>query len=191
MQIVTFRLEHTGIVTICLQIILQLCIKQQPTEISECAFVKKRKGKKEWKRKERKERNRYRHDSELLIFSERPKCQQAKLKILKIPEETLLVLMLNSTAHLAKNFSWTSKAWPKLKEQHTLSRHTQGKVLAPSESMLKLSLEVQETPAFKIWLLQTSTFHIFLQKKTFWKLLCWFLVLSPSLLREVGWTGLW
>lgn len=57
MQTVTFRLEHTGIVTICLQIILQPCIQQQPTAISECAFVKKGKGKKEKERgkKKRKE----------------------------------------------------------------------------------------------------------------------------------------
>lgn len=48
MQIVTFTLEHTGIVTICLQIIPQLCIQQQPTETSKCAFVKKGKeGRKE------------------------------------------------------------------------------------------------------------------------------------------------
>lgn len=52
MQIVAFRLKHTGIVTICLQIICQLCIQQQPTEISECAFVKKTEGRRTKEQKE-------------------------------------------------------------------------------------------------------------------------------------------
>lgn len=106
MQIVDFRLKHTGTVTICLQIIHQLHIQQQPTETSECAFVKKKmKG---GKRKEQKETG-----TDMILSSNfqwrRPKCQQAKLKILKIPEETLY--SFNSTAHLAKNLTWTSKAW--------------------------------------------------------------------------------
>lgn len=58
------------------------------------------------KRKEQKETG-----TDMILSSNfqwrRPKCQQAKL--LKIPEETLY--SFNSTAHLAKNFTWTSEAW--------------------------------------------------------------------------------
>lgn len=72
--------------------------------------------------------------------------------------------MLNSTAQLAIHFTLTSKAWPSRKCSTPYHYSSHGKILAPCESISKLSLKVQEMPVFKIWLLQTSPFQIFVKE---------------------------
>ena len=68
--------------------------------------------------------------------------------------------MHNSTAHLAIYFTLTSKARPSRKCSTPYHHGPPGKILAPSESMSKLSWKVQEMPVFEIRLLQTPPFQI-------------------------------